>query len=205
MSMLPPGVRPPGLMKDAPGARTPPARKPVTPQLGVAMLVVFVGLGALLAQLTSHDTMVAFFETHTMPTRATTHHKVFDHAKGRERPMYKPPTRFMFLGWVILHAVAGLGGYLSWLKHGFGNPTGRNAALSHAASVALHAAWTHALFARGALVTSVWIGRLSTLVLFVAVLANGRARFDSGAMHVPLAFATRELLRFATDVAAANA
>ena len=59
MSMLPPGVRPPGLMKDAPGARTPPARKPVTPQLGVAMLVVFVGLGALLAQLTSHDTMVA--------------------------------------------------------------------------------------------------------------------------------------------------
>jgi hypothetical protein len=51
----------------------------------------------------------------------------------------------------------------------------------------------------------VWIGRLSTLVLFVAVLANGRARFDSGAMHVPLAFAARELLRFATNVAAANA
>jgi hypothetical protein len=36
------------------------------------------------------------------------------------------------------------------------------------------------------------------------VLANGRARFESGAMHVPLAFATRELLQFATNVAAAN-
>ncbi len=202
--MLPPGVRPPGLMKDAPGARSPPARKPVPPHLGVAMLVAFVGLGALMARLTGYDTMLAFFETHTMPTRETTHHKVFDHAKGRERPKYKPPTRFMFLGWVILHAVAGLGGYLSWLKHGFAHPTGRNAALSHAASVALHAAWVHVLFAQGALGASVWIGRLSMLALVVAVLANGRARFESGAMHVPMAFATWELLCFATDVAAAN-
>jgi len=202
--MLPPGVRPPGLMKDAPGARTPPTRKPVDPTLGIAMLVAFVGLGALFAQLTSHDTMVAFFETHTMPTRETTHHKVFDHAKGRERPMYKPPTRFMFLGWVILHAVAGLGGYLSWLKHGLQRPAGRHAVISHAASVALHAAWVHALFAQGALGFSVWLGRVSTLALLAAVLANGRARFESGAMHVPLAFATRELLQFATNVAAAN-
>ena len=161
---------------------------------------MFVGLGALLAELTSHDTMVAFFETHTMPTRATTHHKVFDHAKGRERPM-PPPTRFMFLGWVILHAVAGLGGYLSWLKHGFGEShRPKRRALARRLR-ALHVAWTHALFAR-ARSAVLWIGRLSTLVLFVAVLANGRARFDSGAIRVPLAFATWELLRFATDVAA---
>jgi len=205
MSMLPPGVTPPGLMKDAPGGRKPPARKPVDPQLAVMMFVAFLGLGAMVAQLTSYDKVVSFFGEHTMPTRETTHQKLFDHAKGRERPMYKPPTHFMFIGWVVLHTVAGLGGYLCWLKHGFQRSTiGRNAVFAHVASAVLHALWVHALFVRGALRASVWIGRITTGTLLVAVVACGKARVEAGAMHVPLAFAARKLLEFSVNVARAN-
>ena len=52
--MLPPGVAPPGLMKDASGGRHPRAvvRKPVEPHVAVLMFAVFVGLGALVLQRT---------------------------------------------------------------------------------------------------------------------------------------------------------
>ena len=75
--------------------------------------------------------------------------------------------------------------------------------ISHAASVALHGVGARAVRAGRARLVRVVRARVRAGAL-AAVLANGRARFESGAMHVPLAFATRELLRFATNVAAAN-
>jgi tRNA U34 5-carboxymethylaminomethyl modifying enzyme MnmG/GidA len=50
----------------------------------------------------------------------------------------------------------------------------------------------------------VWIGRITTGTLLVAVVACGKARFEAGAMHVPLAFAARKLLEFSVNVARAN-
>lgn len=205
MSMLPPGIAPPGLMSDAPGGRKPPPRKPVDPQLAVIMFVVFVGLGgAMVAQLTPHASMIKFHDgPHQMPTRPTIHQNYFEHAKQRERPMYKPPSHFIFHGWVLLHAVAGFGGYLCWVRFGFSG-AGRNAIAAHVTSVASHALWLNVLFTQRALNLSVWMGRVSTVILIATVLIMGKARFESGAMHVPLLFATWKLAEFTNNVAAVN-
>ena len=208
MSMLPLGVAPPGLMTDASGGRHPRAvvRKPVEPHVAVLMFAVFVGLGALVAgAVTSHESLCKFHDgPHLMPTRLTIHQNYFDSAKQRTRPMYKPPSRWVFLGWIVLHAVSGFGGYLCWVRHGFVSKPGRDAAMAHLASVVLHATWVHFLFVHRALWLSVWLGRISTGVLFLAVVVLGKARFESGAMHVPLAFATWKLAEFTVNVAAAN-